>query len=174
MTFEYPMLHFLHLQINSSVSSWLQRQNAPCSLQVCYTLTGLQLQQTHKPIPGWRARTLVPFGYCFSFPPPPSACPPPPVPRMEMKHFLCFTQRSAGICGWPFIRQFRSGESPVHRLSCRLCRGQVSRDSQPTSQGDSEEAAFNRPGSCLMSQKELLEKSCVSLLATTTSAKHHC
>lgn len=164
MTFEYPTLHFLHLQINSSVSSWLQRHNAPCSPQVCYTPTGLQLQQTHKPIHGWRARTLIPFGYHLSFPPPPSACPPPPVTRMEMKRFLCFSQRGAGKRGWPLIGQFRSGESPVHRLGCGLWRGQVSCHSQPTSRGDSEDAAFDRPGSWLRSQKELLEKSCILLL----------
>lgn len=134
----------------------------------------LQLQQTHKPIHGWRARTLIPFGYHLSFPPPSSACPPPPVPRMEIKRFLCFSQHGTRKCGWPFIRQFRSGESPVHRLCCRLCRGQVSCNSQRTSQGDSEGAAFIRPGSCLRSQKELLEKSCISLLTTTTSAKHCC
>lgn len=46
--------------------------------------------------------------------------------RMEMKHFLCFSQCSTGKCGWLFIRQFRSGESTVHRLCCRLCRGQAS------------------------------------------------
>lgn len=174
MTFEYPMLHFLRLQINSSVSSWLRRQNAPCSLQDCCTPTRIQLQQILKPAHGWRAGTLVPFDYHLSFPPPPSAFPPPPVPRMKMKRFLCFSQRGTGKCGRPFIRQFRSGKSPVHRLCCRLWTGQVSCDSQPTSQGDSEEEAFNRPGSCLRSQKELLEKSCISLLATTTSAKHRC
>lgn len=68
------MLCFLHLKINSSVSTWLQRQNFPCSLQIFYTLTDLQLQ--HKPIHGWRERTLIPFGYRCSSPPPPPVCPP--------------------------------------------------------------------------------------------------
>lgn len=110
MTFEYPTLHFLHLQINSSVSSWLQRQNTPRSLQVCYTPTGLQLQQTHKPIHSWKARTLIAFGYHPSFPSPLSACPPPLVPRMKMKHFLCFSQ-----C-WPLTDN--SGQQRAPFTSC--------------------------------------------------------
>lgn len=74
MTFEYPILCFLHLKINSSVSTWLQRPNAPYSLQIFYSPTYLQLQ--HKPIHGWRAKNLVPFGYQLSSPPPPPVCPP--------------------------------------------------------------------------------------------------
>lgn len=90
--------------------------------------------------------------------------------RMKRKHFLCFSQHGAGECGCPLIGQFRSGESLVHRLGCRLWRGQVSCHSQPTSQADSEDATFDRPGSWLRSQKELLEKSCILHLPTAKLA----
>lgn len=117
MTFDYPILHFIYLQINSSVSSRLQRQNASSSLQVCYTPTKVQLQETYKFMesqdlhPLW----LLPL-LSSSF----IRLPPPPVLRMEMKNFLCFCQHSTYEHVWPFITKFRSGESPMHRLCCQL------------------------------------------------------
>lgn len=159
------MLHFLHLQINSSVSSWLQRQNAPSSLQVCYTSSRLQLQQILKPIHGWRAGTLSPLATTSPFLLLCQLCPSPPVLRMKMKHFLCFSQRGAA----ENVANPSSDNSGQERAPC-----QASCNSQPTSQGDSEDAAFNRPGSCLRSQEELLGKCCISLLITTTSAKLRC
>lgn len=171
MTFEYPMLCFHRLKINSSVSTWLQRQDAPCSLQIFYTPTNLQFQ--HKPFHGWRAEALVPFGHWHSSPPP--VCPP---------LCWCWEWRWSISCAFLSTAAVNvaapsANNSGQERALCTSCaRGEAwglsALQPQPASQGDSEEAAFNRPESCLRSLKELLEKSCSALLTTTTSAKHRC
>lgn len=137
------MLCVLHLKINSSVSTWLQRQNAPYSLHIFYTLT--DTTQTNSWMEG---QDPYPVDYWLSSPPPPPVC-PLLLLRMEMKHFLCFSQHSSINVAAPSANN--SGQERALYTSC----AEVSTlHPQPASQGDSEEAAFDGPERCLRSSRK--------------------